>query len=71
MRSKCITDSPYRTSINEAILRLQENGILRKLKDKWWKQERGGGQCNVSAFHYFLNFHCTCPLKGLPAVTFL
>ncbi|KAK9686988.1 Ligand-gated ion channel [Popillia japonica] len=39
-------NSPYRTSINEAILRLQENGILRKLKDKWWKQERGGGQCN-------------------------
>ncbi|GJQ74578.1 hypothetical protein Trydic_g21439 [Trypoxylus dichotomus] len=39
-------NSPYRTAINEAILRLQENGTLRKLKEKWWKQMLGGGQCN-------------------------
>ncbi|KRT86242.1 hypothetical protein AMK59_1339, partial [Oryctes borbonicus] len=41
-----IPDSPYRTAINEAILRLQESGTLRILKERWWKQMHGGGQCN-------------------------
>lgn len=31
-------DSPYRSEINRAILRLQEDGTLRKLKRKWWKE---------------------------------
>ncbi|XP_076246197.1 glutamate receptor ionotropic, kainate 2 isoform X2 [Calliopsis andreniformis] len=37
-------NSPYRTPISGAILKLQENGILQDLKKKWW-QERGGGLC--------------------------
>lgn len=38
-------DSPYRTPISGAILKLQENGILQDLKKKWW-EERGGGLCS-------------------------
>ncbi|XP_012061140.1 PREDICTED: glutamate receptor ionotropic, kainate 2-like [Atta cephalotes] len=37
-------NSPYRTHINHAILKLRERGLLHKLKIKWW-QERGGGLC--------------------------
>ncbi|XP_050532516.1 glutamate receptor ionotropic, kainate 2-like isoform X1 [Daktulosphaira vitifoliae] len=29
-------NSPYRTLISESVLRLQELGFLRDLKDKWW-----------------------------------
>ncbi|XP_066999471.2 glutamate receptor ionotropic, kainate 2 isoform X2 [Anabrus simplex] len=36
---------PYRNELNGAVLQLQETGKLMKLKDKWWKEERGGGQC--------------------------
>ncbi|XP_074030865.1 glutamate receptor ionotropic, kainate 2 isoform X2 [Leptinotarsa decemlineata] len=39
------TNAPYRKSINEAILKMQEMGALHKLKDKWWKEMNGGGQC--------------------------
>lgn len=38
-------DSPYRTPLSQAILQLQESGILHTLKDRWWKQKRGGGAC--------------------------
>lgn len=38
-------NSPYRTPISGAILKLQENGILQDLKKKWW-EERGGGLCS-------------------------
>ncbi|CAH1183231.1 unnamed protein product [Phaedon cochleariae] len=38
-------NSPYRKSINEAILKMQEMGILHRLKDKWWKEMNGGGKC--------------------------
>ncbi|XP_076374002.1 glutamate receptor ionotropic, kainate 1-like isoform X3 [Tachypleus tridentatus] len=37
--------SPYRTPISNAILRLQEDGVLHLLKEKWWsnkKEERCG-----------------------------
>jgi len=38
------TDSPYRTSIDQAILKLKEKGILQNLKIKWWRN-KGGGLC--------------------------
>ena len=38
-------DSPYLRPLSQAILKLQESGILHSLKDKWWKQKRGGGAC--------------------------
>jgi len=38
-------DSPYYEEINRALLKLQEEGFLRRLKLKWWKMERGGGWC--------------------------
>lgn len=37
-------DSPYRTPINKAILKLGEKGKLQSLKKRWW-QEKGGGLC--------------------------
>lgn len=36
-------DSIYRKPLNAAILQLQEHGVLSKLKNKWWKQQRGIG----------------------------
>lgn len=27
------------------MLKLQEDGVLQKLKNKWWKEEDGGGAC--------------------------
>jgi len=42
------SDSPYRTAISEAILKLQEEGKLHMLKTRWWKEKRGGGSCRVS-----------------------
>lgn len=30
-------DSPYRTAISGAVLKLQEEGKLSTLKEKWWK----------------------------------
>merc|ERR1719433_2608481 len=38
-------NSPYRTPISSAILQLQEGGKLHILKEKWWKQRKGGGKC--------------------------
>jgi hypothetical protein len=40
--------SPYRIPISSAILQLQEAGRLHVLKNRWWKERRGGGQCKVS-----------------------
>nr|AUF73077.1 ionotropic receptor [Anoplophora chinensis] len=39
------TNARYRKAINEVILRLQEMGFLLKLKNRWWKEKNGGGQC--------------------------
>lgn len=36
-------DSPYRTAISGAVLKLQEEGKLSTLKEKWWK---GGMLCS-------------------------
>ena len=33
----------YKTSIDKAILKLQEDGELHKMKTTWWKRKRGGG----------------------------
>ncbi|CAG2169409.1 unnamed protein product, partial [Oppiella nova] len=38
-------DSPLRTPLSQAILQLQESGALLILKERWWKQKKGGGQC--------------------------
>jgi len=38
-------NSMYRKPISNAILKLQQKGILHQLKEKWWKQMRGGGVC--------------------------
>lgn len=45
------SDSPYRTAISGAILKLQEEGKLHLLKTRWWKEKRGGGSCRVSIEH--------------------
>lgn len=36
-------NSPYRTAISGAVLKLQEEGKLHQLKTKWWKEMYGGG----------------------------
>lgn len=41
-------NSPFRTAISGAILKLQEEGKLHVLKTRWWKEKRGGGACRVS-----------------------
>ncbi|CAH1402280.1 unnamed protein product [Nezara viridula] len=38
-------NSSYRNALNKNVVRLQENGKLTQLKDKWWKEKRGGGAC--------------------------
>ncbi|XP_023339114.1 glutamate receptor ionotropic, kainate 2 [Eurytemora carolleeae] len=40
--------SPYRIPISSAILQLQEAGRLHVLKNRWWKQRRGGGKCDMA-----------------------
>lgn len=42
-------DSPYRTAISGAVLKLQEEGKLHILKTRWWKEKRGGGSCRDDA----------------------
>ncbi|XP_063986144.1 glutamate receptor ionotropic, kainate 2-like isoform X2 [Diachasmimorpha longicaudata] len=39
-------NSPYRTLFSQGILRLQERGILRQLKEKWWLQ--GSKNCTAN-----------------------
>jgi ionotropic glutamate receptor len=41
-------DSPYRAVLSEAILTLQEKGVLHRLKDRWWKERKDGNtSCEV------------------------
>ncbi|XP_055610691.1 glutamate receptor ionotropic, kainate 2 isoform X2 [Uranotaenia lowii] len=42
-------NSPYRSALSEAVLRLQEQGVLTSLKRKWWNEKRGGGACTQSS----------------------
>ena len=37
--------SGLKNLLDAGILKMMENGDLYKLKMKWWKQKRGGGQC--------------------------
>ncbi|XP_017466908.1 PREDICTED: glutamate receptor ionotropic, kainate 2 isoform X2 [Rhagoletis zephyria] len=37
---------PYRDILSQAVLELQEQGVLTKMKTKWWKEKRGGGACS-------------------------
>lgn len=48
-----ITDSPFRTAISGAVLKLQEEGKLHILKTRWWKEKRGGGSCRVIFIKHF------------------
>ncbi|XP_030749785.1 glutamate receptor ionotropic, kainate 2-like [Sitophilus oryzae] len=38
-------DSPYRTRLSLAILKLQTSGEIEKIRKKWWEERKGGGQC--------------------------
>lgn len=37
----------YYHVLSEAILELQEKGVLDELHKTWWKSKRGGGKCQV------------------------
>ncbi|KAK9882219.1 hypothetical protein WA026_019733 [Henosepilachna vigintioctopunctata] len=37
--------SPYRSRLSSAILKLQSTGVMDNLKRKWWQEKKGGGQC--------------------------
>lgn len=52
-RTLFLADSPFRTAISGAILKLQEEGKLHILKTRWWKEKRGGGACRVSRAIFF------------------
>ena len=41
--------TPYKGLLDQAILKMMEQGVLHKLKVKWWKQKRGGGACDNKA----------------------
>ncbi|KAJ8936718.1 hypothetical protein NQ318_007077, partial [Aromia moschata] len=41
-------NSPYRSAINKAILKLQETGRLAELKKKWWEEKRKEPSCDKS-----------------------
>ena len=41
--------TPYKTLLDNAILKLMEGGALHRLKVRWWKQKRGGGACDAKA----------------------
>lgn len=45
---QCITGSPYTKAISDGTLALQEKGVLQQLKQKWWKEMHGAGNCIVS-----------------------
>lgn len=40
-------DASFRNILSANILSLQEKGKLTALKNKWWKEKRGGGACQV------------------------
>ena len=44
---KIFIDWAYRDKFNNALLELQEQGVLAKMKNKWWN-EVGAGICAVS-----------------------
>lgn len=55
--------------MSQAVLKLQEAGILTSLKIKWWKEKRGGGKCavikiNYLIFHYHIMFNFQTKSEG-------
>lgn len=40
-------DYPRKGKVDNAILSLQENGELSKLKTKWWEKEDNDAKCEV------------------------
>lgn len=48
MNALSFSDSEYRNTLSAAVLKLQEQGKLHAMKNKWWKEKRGGGTCSVS-----------------------
>nr|APZ81409.1 glutamate receptor ionotropic 1 [Adelphocoris lineolatus] len=40
-------NSSYRNVLSRNVIKLQEKGKLTQLRDKWWKEKRGGGACNA------------------------
>ncbi|XP_072932394.1 glutamate receptor ionotropic, kainate 2-like [Epargyreus clarus] len=40
--------SQYRQALNLALLNLQEEGVLREMKNRWWNEANGGGACKES-----------------------
>ncbi|CAG5002884.1 unnamed protein product [Parnassius apollo] len=44
-------NSPYRQAMNLALLNLQEAGVLREMKERWWKEMHGGGACKEEEEH--------------------
>ena len=44
---KKLAGSPIRSAVSSAIIKLNEEGVIQRLKTKWWKKERGGGACQV------------------------
>ncbi|XP_018025872.1 glutamate receptor U1-like isoform X2 [Hyalella azteca] len=38
-------DSPYLDYFNDALYSIRESGQLQALRDIWWREKRGGGQC--------------------------
>lgn len=47
-KSVSAPDSIYRDSLSAAVVKLQESGRIADLKIKWWKEDRGAGNCEVS-----------------------
>ncbi|XP_077295106.1 glutamate receptor ionotropic, kainate 2-like isoform X2 [Arctopsyche grandis] len=39
----------YNDALTKAVIKLQEQGMLHKMKDKWWKEKCGGGACSDDA----------------------
>ncbi|XP_073988770.1 glutamate receptor ionotropic, kainate 2-like isoform X2 [Rhodnius prolixus] len=39
-------NSSYRTVLSKNVVKLQEKGKVTQLKNKWWKEKRGGGACS-------------------------
>ncbi|KAH1017768.1 hypothetical protein HUJ05_008365 [Dendroctonus ponderosae] len=42
-------NSPYRNELSSKVIKLQETGVLNQLKDKWWKEKRGGSTCSAKS----------------------
>ena len=50
--------SPFRAALSQAVLKMQETNRLIILRNKWWREERGGGNCTVSNIdHHEKKFH--------------